>query len=55
VQYDWFFLAQVFGLGLLFGWLRWRSGSTLLTIMLHMFVNLTASLYTAAAVEWYSM
>ena len=26
LQYDWFGIAQVFCLGLLFGWVRWRSG-----------------------------
>jgi len=34
VQYDWVTLAQIFLIGLLLGWLRWASGSTLLTILL---------------------
>ena len=34
-QYDWITVAQIFGLGLLLGWLRLRSGSTVLTILLH--------------------
>lgn len=38
-QYELFFLTQIFVLGLLLGWIRWRSGSTLLTIMLHALVN----------------
>src|SRR4051812_28784532 len=33
VQYDTFTLAQIFLIGLLLGWMRWASGSTLLTIM----------------------
>jgi membrane protease YdiL (CAAX protease family) len=43
VQYDWITISQVFGLGLLFGWLRIRSGSTVTTILLH-------ALYSAVAV-----
>lgn len=39
VQYDWFVIAQVFMSGLLLGWLRWATGSTLLTILLHSLVN----------------
>jgi membrane protease YdiL (CAAX protease family) len=45
-QYDWFGMVQTGCLALLFGWLRWRSGSTLLTIFLHTLVNFLA---TAAA------
>lgn len=52
-QYDWVGLAQVFVLGLFLGWVRWRSGSTLLTILLHILVNLEAMVITAIRVEWY--
>jgi membrane protease YdiL (CAAX protease family) len=45
--YDWFEALQVFWIGALFGWLRWRSGSTTLTILLHMAINLLATLLTA--------
>jgi uncharacterized protein len=38
-QYQWFFVGEIFALGLLFGWLRWRSGSTILTFILHAAVN----------------
>jgi CAAX protease family protein len=34
-QYDLIIVGQIFGLGLLLGWLRLRSGSTVLTIVLH--------------------
>jgi CAAX protease family protein len=47
VQYAWFFVGEIFVLGLTFGWLRWRSGSTLLTIMLHATVNGLAMLVAA--------
>lgn len=39
VQYDWFFMTQIFLIGILFGWLRLWSGSTLLVIILHAAVN----------------
>ena len=46
LQYDAFFLAQVFSIGLLFGYLRYRSNSTWLTIILHGINNLAATLQT---------
>jgi membrane protease YdiL (CAAX protease family) len=52
VQYDWMTLAQIFLIGLLLGWLRWASGSTLLTILLHMLANLAATIQAAIKVEW---
>jgi uncharacterized protein len=54
VQYNWFVIGQIFLLGLLFGWLRWASGSTLLTITLHVIANLTAFIQTVIKVEWLS-
>ena len=39
VQYQWFFMGEIFALGLVLGWLRARSGSLLLTFGLHAFVN----------------
>lgn|SRR5262245_18690547 len=50
-QYDWFGVFQTFCIGALFGWLRWHSGSTTMTILLHMAVNLISTLWTAAKVE----
>jgi membrane protease YdiL (CAAX protease family) len=35
VQYDWYTIGEIFGLGLVFGYLRLRSGSTLPTILAH--------------------
>jgi hypothetical protein len=52
VQYNWVGLLQVFILGLFLGWVRWSTGSTLLTILLHMLVNLEAMIVTALRVEW---
>lgn len=47
-QYQWFFIGEIFALGVLFGWLRWRTGSTLLTFILHAFVNGMAVVAAAA-------
>ena len=52
VQYDAFTLAQIFCIGLLLGWIRWASGSTLLTIALHMLANFVACVQAAIKVEW---
>jgi membrane protease YdiL (CAAX protease family) len=46
VQYDWFLIAQVFAFGLLFGWVRWASGSTILTMAMHGLVNLEGMVET---------
>jgi membrane protease YdiL (CAAX protease family) len=54
VQYDVFVVGLIFGIGLLLGWLRWASGSTALTIMLHMLSNFVACVQTAIKVEWLS-
>jgi hypothetical protein len=54
VQYDWYGIVQVFCLGLLFGWVRARSGSTLLTMMMHSVCNVAATVETAVIIEWLS-
>jgi len=46
VQYDWFVIAQVFGFGVLLGWMRWVSGSTLLTMLLHGLINFEGMIET---------
>ena len=43
-QYGWFYIACIFLVGALFGYLRHRSGSTWLTVITHAFFNLMASL-----------
>jgi membrane protease YdiL (CAAX protease family) len=53
LQYQPFYLIQVFALGAAFGWLRLRSGSTLLTILLHGLVNLTSLVQAALIAEWW--
>ena len=42
LQYNWFFFGEVFSIGLLLGYLRYRSNSTWLTIFLHGLNNLAA-------------
>jgi uncharacterized protein len=44
LQYDWFFLGEVFSIGLLLGWLRRRFNSTWLTVFVHGLNNLAATL-----------
>jgi uncharacterized protein len=39
-QYDWLGMAVIFVVGLLLGLVRWSTGSTTLTILLHMLNNL---------------
>lgn len=51
VQYETFYIVQIFVLGCVFGWLRWSSGSTLLTIILHAVVNTAALVQVAFLVE----
>src|SRR5690606_7008212 len=53
-QYHPFYLIQIVLLGLVFGWLRLRSGSTLLTILLHGLLNLAALVQAGVIVEWFS-
>ena len=39
-QYGWFVIAEIFVFGLVLGLVRWSTGSTTLTILLHMLNNL---------------
>jgi uncharacterized protein len=51
VQYDLYVIAQVFVCGLLFGWFRWVTGSTVLTMLLHGMVNFEGLLETLMALR----
>ena len=46
LQYNWYFLGEVFSIGILLGYLRYRSKSTWLTIILHGLNNLGAVVQT---------
>ena len=45
-EYDWLVILQIFLLGLVLGWARWRSGSTMLTFAMHAFNNAWALVET---------
>jgi membrane protease YdiL (CAAX protease family) len=47
VQYDLITLADIFGIGLLLGWVRQRSGSIFATIVLHALQNASAIAFVA--------
>ncbi|MDE2378291.1 CPBP family intramembrane glutamic endopeptidase [Bradyrhizobium sp.] len=46
LQYDWYFFGEVFCIGLWLGYMRYRSGSTWLTIVIHGLNNSAAVLQT---------
>jgi len=52
VQYDWYVIGQIFIFGLLLGWMRWASGSTILTILLHALINTEGMLETFVDLKW---
>jgi membrane protease YdiL (CAAX protease family) len=54
VQYDWYVTGQIFAFGLLLGWVRWCTGSTILTILLHALINMEGMLETFVAQKWLS-
>ncbi len=54
IQYDLLTMGQIFCIGLLLGWIRWATGSTLLTIALHVLANLAACIQAVIKVEWLS-
>jgi membrane protease YdiL (CAAX protease family) len=45
-QYDWLWILQIFLHGLVLGWARWRSGSTMLTFAMHAFNNAWSTVET---------
>src|SRR5882757_8240982 len=46
LQYDWFFFSEVFSIGLLLGYLRYRFNSTWLTVVVHGLNNSAAVVQT---------
>ncbi len=54
VQYDWTGILQIFVIGLFLGWMRWRSGSLLLTILLHALFNLEGMAETILQIRFFS-
>ena len=51
VQYNPYYMAQVFVIGLVFGWIRYKSGSTILTMVLHGLVNLGGTIETVWSIH----
>jgi hypothetical protein len=51
LQYNPFFLAEIFLLGVTFGWLRMRSDSTILTLLLHGMMNALAAWSAGAMIS----
>jgi membrane protease YdiL (CAAX protease family) len=51
VQYDWYVIAQVFVFGVMLGWLRWATGSTILTMVLHAMINCEGMLETVVSLH----
>ena len=49
-QYNWFYMSEIFALGILLGVLRLRNGSTWLTVILHAANNAVAVAVAAVAV-----
>ena len=54
IQYDWAGMLQIFVIGLFLGFVRWRSGSTLLTFVLHALFNLEGTMETVLFVKFFS-
>jgi membrane protease YdiL (CAAX protease family) len=54
LQYDLYVICQIFIFGLLLGWVRWASGSTILTILLHTLINTEGMIETVVSVKWLS-
>lgn len=52
-QYNWYYVSQIFLCGLIFGYLRYRSDSTWLTVMTHGFWNLAVIVWTAVTVAYF--
>ena len=52
VQYDWYVIGQVLTFGLLLGWIRWATGSTTLTILLHALINFEGMIETLVGLHW---
>jgi membrane protease YdiL (CAAX protease family) len=52
-QYDWPYIAEIAVIGIFLGWMRWRSGSTLLTMLLHMLFNLEGTIETVLRLKFF--
>jgi len=53
LQYDWTGMLQILVIGLVLGWMRLRSGSVVLTFVLHALFNLEGTLETMVQVHFF--
>jgi uncharacterized protein len=53
LQYDAYGMASIFVVGLLLGWARWKTNSTLLTVLLHALMNLVATLEVVVKLHFF--
>lgn len=52
IQYDWTGMLQIFVIGLFLGWMRLRSGSTILTFVLHALFNIEGTMETVVQMHF---
>jgi hypothetical protein len=52
LQYDWYVIGQIFVGGVFLGWIRWVTGSTILTITLHALINTEGMIETFVDLKW---
>jgi uncharacterized protein len=53
IQYDWLGMVQIFVAGVVLGWFRWATGSTILSIGMHILVNCQSMLETWIKMEFF--
>jgi uncharacterized protein len=54
IQYDWTGMLQIFVIGLFLGWMRLRSGSTVLTFVLHALFNVEGTMETVVQMHFFA-
>ena len=52
LQYDLYVIVQIFMFGLLLGWIRWATGSTVLAMLLHALINAEGMTETWVHLKW---
>jgi uncharacterized protein len=52
IQYHAFYLAEIFTIGLVLGYFRWRTGSTWLTVIVHAGINVISVIETALVLAY---
>jgi membrane protease YdiL (CAAX protease family) len=52
IQYNAFYLSEIFAIGLVLGYFRWQTGSTWLTTIVHAAINLSSLIQTAVILAY---